>query len=393
MSTLQTQEPTQNHVESVSRAADDKARASEFSAERLGKNYFGAIVSTLLALLLTVAFAECVVRIVVVQASPPDGKDQAFDAKLAVARSVSQSKDPVIICLGNSVGTTGIYSEYIQAKLQKDVPNIRVVNLSTTGDCMEEKCFLAKTALGDKSAPRLIVFQFCTTEVEKELAQIADPTQRFKQSYVGSHLAREPQNIGDRINDFFNQHSYLVRYQKTWRGVLQTAITNITETDKRTGRGSTPQIARECSPGGWAPWYEFSPEKGFDQFTLQGWIKYYQKFGKVPTSEWIWDFSRIAEVQQFCKKEGVPLMYLWMPELTEKTTQYSVKHFTVEQCMAGISNYLGKEASQFIDLHDGDHDPTHYCVWDHNTIPGALKSGELLAEKLSESQFVKSLKR
>ncbi len=389
MQSTQLQESTSENSEIARNAPQDPFRRN---LESPGPR---AILTVLAATLLILVAAECLARILVSLAAFPDMRNSQTEAKMQVAKSVAALKEPVIIFTGDSCGTGGIYADYIERQLRDVIPNVKVVNLATSGSCHEEKSVLIKTALGEHAGPRLVIYQISSNLLEKELADAADPLQHFKQTYIGSYKIDKPKNFLEYCKNVANENSYLVRYQRNWQALLTSLIPRILETEKHTWRGTTPLIAKECSPGGWTPIYDFPEEnENLDQYTQVGWAKFYAENGRLMSTEWQWDGSRVSQMKEMCEKNGVPLMYLWLPELASKTSNYTVKHFSAEQCVKRVSSMLGKDAEQLIDLSGADNDEFHFRNWNHLTIPGVISTSDMITERLAKSPFLlKNLKK
>ncbi len=174
--------------------------------------------------------------------------------------------------------------------------------------------------------------------------------------------------------------------------LLLSSIDMITNTEVNTHRGPAPQVDAQCSPRGWAPRYGFGRNEEMDVNTLRGWRTFYEQTGKTASKDWIWDFKKIDEIKDFCQKRQLPLMFVWLPELSDKTSLWRWKHSSPEACISKATSLLEGSGIQLLDLHDADHDPSHFANWNHHTALGAVHISELLAQRLSQSEFAKQLK-
>jgi hypothetical protein len=390
MLTTQTQDPVVKNRDSSYESGISPAHKPFLRQSRVGKPFVWTIVTVLATVVVTCIAVECLARVLMYFGPVSDMRDNQTGAKMQVAKSVATCTDPVIIFTGDSVGTTGIYADYIERKLRHLLPKVRVVNLATSGSCFEEKSVLIRTAIGSHAGPRLVVFQLSSNALEKELGESSDPLHRFKQSFVGRYKLEEPKNFSEVCQRFAHENSYLIRYQQNWHALVSNILPVLLETERRIWRGSVTIVAKECSPGGWTPMFQYPAiNENFDQYTQLGWQNYYKTYGRLMTSKWLWDFSRVNKMQDFCHENNLPLMFLWMPELTSHTSQYNVKNFSVEQCVDAVSAKVGNEAGRFIDLHDADKDEMHFRNWDHFTVPGVLFVADLIVERLANSPFVK----
>lgn len=343
-----------------------------------------------LSVLLTLLVCECVARVLVYAIGPNEGKDRCYDAKLQVARAVGKSSNPTLIFTGNSIASQGIYADLIEYRLKKNGFNLDVVNLATSGSELREKLFLLRTAC-QSNAPRIVIFQLSQTELDKDFFVMSDASKEFEQTYIYNDLYKPPLNGFDAARIWLNKHSYLAKYSKLWCYMIQTALPAIENPEQYKG-GAVHLNVKECSKNGWSAAYTFSSEKEMDMYAVAGWNSIVQKTGNLPERKWLWNFEKLQSVKTFCAERKLPLYYVWLPELSSHTTTWSYKNFTVEACLNGVRNWLGKDSSTLIDMHDSDPDVSHYQIWNHMNALGAVNTSEKLAQRLSDLPALKQFK-
>lgn len=358
-----------------------------------GTNTFKSAVTVIVALFLTCAIAECLARFLACMTVPADGKDRAFDAKMLLATQLADNKEPAVIFIGNSISNQGIYADLVEERLRQKGLALKVVNLATTGSCIQEKLELLNAACTPKSGPRLVVFQISPAELEQELAQNSAPTSEFFNSYVGRNSkfrpASMPLSFWDKCFNSLDQYSYLSRYRKHWCQYLHSAINYITNPEASRSRGPIPYVHSQVSLAGWSPWYGFVSDQDLDRYTQTSWRDFTEKTGKLPTRKWLWDFSNIEIMRDFCNAHKLPLTALWMPELADKTILYSGKNITPEECTAKVAPWLTLNNIDFIDLRKANLERTDFSTWNHHNALGAVHISEILAQRLSDFQFAK----
>lgn len=348
-------------------------------------------LTVIAAIVLACAGAECLARMLACMTVPADGKDRAFDAKMQLANKIANDKDPAFIFIGNSITNQGVYADLIQERLKQRGFNLKVLNLGTTGSCMQEKLHLLDAACGPNAGPRSLVFQVSPAEFEEELALISDPSEEFFASYVGRNSKYRPaskqRSFWDKAFDTLDQYSYLSRYRKYWCQNLHYAFGYITNPEAFRSRGPLPSVHSQCSLKGWSPWYGFASDADLDMYTQTGLREFHARTGKLPAQEWKWDFSRIQMLSDYCKKHNLPLTLMWMPELSDKTFLYNVKHSTPEKCLERMVPWTKSNGAELLDLHKSDSEPTHFSTWNHHNALGALHNSETIADWITTTKF------
>ncbi len=190
-----------------------------------------------------------------------------------------------------------------------------------------------------------------------------------------------------------DQYSYLSRYRKHWCQYLHSAVNYITAPEAFRSRGPIPYVHSQVSLAGWSPWYGFVSDQDLDRYTQTSWRDFTEKTGKLPTQKWLWDFSNIEMMRDFCNAHKLPLTALWMPELADKTFLYSGKNITPDECTAKVAVWLRLNNIDFIDLRKANLERADFSTWNHHNALGSMHISEILAQRLSDSRFAKQFGR
>lgn len=348
-------------------------------------------LAILTAIILTCGLAECLARMLACMTVPADGKDRAFDAKMHLANQLGKSEKPAVIFIGNSITNQGVYADLIEERLKQKGFKLRVTNLGTTGSCIEEKLHLLDASCSPRTGPRWVVFQVSPAELEEELAIISAPKEEFFETYAGKNSKYRPaaheRGFWDKAFDALDRYSYLSRYRKHWCQNLHYAFSFITSPESFRSRGPLPSVHSQCSLRGWSPWYGFASDADLDMYTQTGFREFHARTGRLPAQTWKWDFSKIQRLADYCKQNRLPLTLLWMPELSEKTLLYSVKHSSPEECLRKMAPWLQSNGIELLDLHKADSERSHFSTWNHHNALGAMHNAEILAEWISTAKF------
>ena len=386
-------DPPETAVDQINSTQTAGVKTKSCNSRASSKNRMRGALTISAAILIMCGFAECLARMLACMTVPADGKDRAFDAKMLLANQIQNDKDPAVIFIGNSITNQGVYADLIQERLRQKGFKVKVLNLGTTGSCIQEKLQLLDAATSNSSGPRFIVFQVSPAEFEEEFALISDPSAEFFASYVGKNSKFRPasmqKSFWDKAFDWLDQYSYLSRYRKHWCESLHYAINYVTNPELFRSRGPLPNVHSQCSLKGWSPWYGFATEADLDMYTQTAFREFHTRTGRLPAQEWKWDCSRIEKMNSFCKEKNLPLTLLWLPELSDKTLLYKVKHFSPGLCVKRLSPWLASNNVGFLDWHDTDKEPTHFSTWNHHNALGATHNSETLAQWLANTQFAK----
>lgn len=345
-------------------------------------------VITLIAVV-TLMLTEAAVRTAAYWAQAPQSYSKDFDIKYALARHSPKPGANTILLLGNSHIWHALYSELITHRLQKAGYSVDIRNLGVNGTTPKMNLFLLKSALKSGVRPKLVVYNVAPILLNHEYYTdpTATPEQAFTKSYLGQCYFLPHSKLSEKWACTLKKNLQIVRYRE-W--VLQQ-ITTLSQTCfLPANKPSSPVLGApltESSPTGWSPAYELVSGSFDSQFLAPRFLNAV-KNGKS-LSNFHWDLSHLQELKDFCQKEHIPFVMLWLPEHPTMTKIY--KHFALPSMQNFRKQFqaLSNPSKQlwFIDLSESDTNPDHFYNPDHLNVLGALPISENFAQILLKDPY------
>lgn len=345
---------------------------------------------TLASIFIVLLMFELAARFLVALGDPVQFCDSEFDSKWQIASHVQNPKMPQIFVLGTSYSERAIYSELITERLRQQSIDVNITNLASSGSYSMDWLFQLKTALKHSSSCKAVVIEVS----QMGFLRPACTNQTYRKELLDSYLSfllTEPKNLTELLISCLNTHSYAFRYRSYLKSLTSEIPINILSRDAGRKNWVNTATHSEFSKSGWGPGYNFVTPEALE-FSKSERTKtidiFLQQFDRKQMSYW-----SIKPAVEFCAKEHIPVIFLWLPvhpefdRWYEKTTKISAEQF---------KNVLLREAkacnAKLIDVHSIS-DQSSFHDGDHLNALGAVKVSESVAEALSSPDFAQLLKR
>lgn len=345
---------------------------------------------TLASIFVVLIIFELCARFLVALGDPVQFCDSEFDSKWQIATHVQNPKKPQIFVLGTSYSERGIYSELITERLTKKGIEVNITNLASSGSFSKDWLFQLKTALKHSANCKAVVI-----EVSKMgFILPASVTQTYRKELLDSYssfLLTEPKNQTELLISLLNTLSYAFRYRSYLKSLTSEIPLNMLFGDAGRKNWVNTATHSEFSKSGWGPGYNFVTAEAVE-FTKSERKKTLDLFLHQLDRKQM-AYQSIKPAVEFCAKEHIPVIFLWLPvhpefdRWYENTTKISAEKFKdviLREAKACNAKVLDMHSfSDLSDFQDGDH---------LNAV-GAVKLSESVAEALSSPDFDQLLKR
>lgn len=356
-------------------------------ARTKGRSY--QIRVTLASIFIVLLMFELFARFLVALGDPVQFCDSEFDSKWQIASHVQNPKTPQIFVLGTSYSERAVYSELITERLQKQGIDVNITNLASSGSFAKDWLFQLKTALKHSSSCKAVVI-----EVSKMGFLLPPSTNEvYRKELLDSYLSfllAEPKNPKELLIACLNTVSYAFRYRGYLKSLTSEMPINMLSGDA--GRKNWVNTATHCefSKSGWGPGYNFVTAEALE-FSKSERTKTVELFLQQLDRKQM-PYGSIKSAVEFCRKENIPVIFLWLPVHPEfdrwytETTKISAEQF---------KNVILREAkacnAKLIDVHSFS-DQSSFHDGDHVNAMGAVKVSDTIAQLLSGPEFAQLLK-
>lgn len=354
---------------------------------------FRKMVSALAVLALVFLLAESGTRCLVFLTHAPQSYSVEFDQKYALAIHPKTPETKRVFMMGDSKMWHTYFPELLALRGNQQGVPYQSVNLSVNGSTPDMNLFLLKEAMAHNHRPALVIYNIAPIQLNRHFEGNPKLTAEgaFRASYMGTCLYQKSQVIEKKADCWLQDHSYFFRY----RPYLAQTLSIMGE--KYFLPDSEPQVPvlgapkTEGSMGGWSPDYELFSD--LDKRTLDPSFLNAVKSGESLTP-FIWDPTPILRLRDYCIKNQIPLLLVWLPEHPSMAKLY--RYFKVPDLkwfdtrMAGLAN--PDRQVGFLNLRTADTNPDHYYNADHLNILGGLTATESLSKLLLQPPYRELLK-
>lgn len=345
---------------------------------------------TLASIFVVLLMFELFARFLVSLGDPVQFCDSEFDSKWQIATHVQNPKTPQMFVLGTSLSERAIYSELITERLKKEGVDVNITNLASSGSFCKDWLFQLKTALKHSTSCKAVVI-----EVSKMgFLYPASVTQTYRKELLDSYssfLLTEPKNQTELLISLLNTVSYAFRYRSYLKSLTSEIPLNMLFGDAGRKNWVNTATHSEFSKSGWGPGYNFVTSEALE-FSKSERKKTIDLFLNALDRKQM-AYSSIKPAIEFCAKEHIPVIFLWLPvhpefdRWYEETTKISAELF---------EEVISREAktcnAKVIDMHTFS-DSSSFQDGDHLNAVGAVKVSEGIAQILSSPEFDQLLKR
>ena len=363
--------------------------ASDHAATEPGLSrplYARKLGNFVLAFLLCLLLVEMLSRFLVNMGEAPSSHSREFDTKYSLALTKpdkSEKKHAQIILLGNSYMMRGIYPELLKARLQAAGKKVSVRNLAASGSTPAMNQFLLESAMHKGNKPRLVIYAISPVILNRHYLanDTGNPEQAFTHSYMGRCHGAKKKKLSCRAGAL-----YMVRYQDFLRNELRNAPSRIFENSAAMKIRPERFPLTEVSPDGWSPGYPvYAPEEFNRRFAIAHASKTQRDITERLLGNFEWDPQPLQELQNYCQKNKLRLVYLWLPEGPIWRDYYKRYKISETDFAAHVSQMVASDLNgntEFINLHDLPLNTYSFYNPDHLNTIGGVRSTEALAESL-----------
>jgi hypothetical protein len=343
------------------------------------------LVSQLILLVvLTLFFCELATRFVVFVGKPAESQNPQHEIKYLVAKTVSNSNDNVVL-LGDSLMKQGLYPELITDKLKEINPQVRVVNLATSGGSQKDAViYLEFLRTRQHVKPKLVVFDY---EVSRTGFKTAESDYDFHQadSYLFQAKLARPKTLLDKIKLLPSEYSYLYRQRGNIQHFLLDFLLAIpkpkTFQDKAFFNLHDASDI-DSSESGMSPHHRVSSDKDAaeQERRISSLYKHSPRSG-----HFVYNRDAYSIVYKYCRDNNIPLLLVWLPHQSAiyRSFWYQAPYTEAwfEKEFAGYA----KEPMLFaLSLNHMLEDCKYYSDYHHLNTWGCIKASEKFGEAFSQ---------
>jgi hypothetical protein len=309
----------------------------------------------LLALILVIngLVLESTARLWVSLAKPPESLLKEFDTKYSWVDAIKADPRPKLLMMGDSIMDFDLFPEQLENTLQKlGYPDVSATSFAVASSTPRISIVYLKGLLKKGLKPKMIVYNVHPRILNHFFA--GDPTQNSENTFFETYTARcefqEPTDDWGKSLCLLEKNSYLLRFRSFWRETVAQLPATLLHPELFLNPKIESYTTTDISPKGWMAGYQVTsaPQLIQDHITPQ-FMTYYQK----KLGHYQWDPAPLREFHAFCKSQGIPVLYVWLPEYQYMEKIYAHLHFDdsqfqnqLESLIGGFTNESSNELTQ-----------------------------------------------
>lgn len=328
------------------------------------------VIVAFFVVLITFVISEGLVRLLIVYAQPELSHAKEFDYKFQLAQRYAKENQPGILILGDSLIDFALYPELFAARLSNAGLNLGITNLAVPGNSYEHDLLLLKTAIAQGHKPVLVIVNahlrlfnqsYYKTQVQNR--------KNFERSYLNRCLVGSKRSWNSTLRCELEKNIFLIRYRDFLKMELDTMPGTLLNPKKRMSVVPNLFPKAEFSPDGWTPGYEIYSKQAFSaKFSSQAHFKQLA----TDLKEFHWTDLHFSRLADFCRKEKLPLMVVWLPEHPVNAQVYRAYGLSLKALTTSLDNTLKKEQVIWVNLRDNFKSSEIYMDPEHVNPEGAI---------------------
>ncbi len=248
-----------------------------------------------------------------------------------------------------------------------------------------EQLFILKSVLDRGVKPQAVICDVVPAALGSS-GQIANAYQtRLIDSCLGKRSIGSRSDPRVLMEQFLTSMFYIYGYRSYIKEQLTRLLGRVFAPGETGRHVPYYSVFREASPNGWAPSYRVAGEDGLRRSIAR---RSRSEVSRRDLSGTIPSYECARSLQEFCAQRSIPLLFVWLP-VHPIAAQYYRTHLNLspEECHNAFAAAAELYGGGFLDIHDTDHDPYHFCDFDHLNAAGAIHATERIAQALTASPF------
>lgn len=353
--------------------------------------------SIIVGIAVALALAEGLARFYAFLDHPPLSHFQLFDSKIQVAENLSPSTatHPIVVLMGDSLMTRGIFPELLEARLrERDIP-ATVANLAVSGTppniaARQLNYLLSKV----QTKPDLVLYNFEPMNTNLATYPLSSDEvigSLLEETYFGRCVFPKDGVSSSFLCDLENR-SLLVRHRGYILGRIQdffaTAF-NATAYRYASSNDLTDGVISDVSRRGSAPVHSTINET-VAQERLPHYKEEFQRFGPRNKS-FLFGMDHYDSISQIAHQNDIDFGLVWLPHLKDWYQDYFYTETNDHQWyLTNVQNYTNETPGNYtIDINKLPDEYLYYDDYRHLNAYGAYEATNMLAEALADGPLAR----
>lgn len=318
-------------------------------------------------------------------AQPNLGRSRIFDAKYAISRRPATMK-PGLVFIGGSFINRAFYPELIAREFEKQGLSLEVRNLGSGHSVVEEHIFLLDNAVKSGMRPAAVVCDLRPIAFEKLFQpMLKSEYEELSQSYLGSCFIKPDNSPKGKFETWLKKNFYLIRFRAFFGQQIKTAFDKIFGSEDRLLPNPSEKSLMP-SEFGWLADSSIVDPENVQAIKANNLRNYFRAYGKQEPG---WTARNIQPLVDYCQKNKLPLILIWLPEAEQKGSVTARYQGSVgRRFVRNLGEYIGQYQNiYFVNHHDAEPDPAKFADPMHLNVRGSIDESNRLVRLLTSEQF------